>query len=172
MDASQIQRLITVHRRKSMLSIAEQIRDTGAFDPRDDLWDVARCVGWHLVDAKIEHAECAALVEAISCGEWELAPALLGHSRLCAQLEYRKLRSTGKSAPNDSMDLSRLAVALVDANAILCDKMMANLLDETPFASVPHYCLKSSEDLIELLRAMIAEATDRLPSDPSRSHAS
>jgi hypothetical protein len=167
MDAPQIQCLITVHRRKSMLSIAEQIRDTGTFEPRDDLWEVAMGVGWHLVDQKVGHAECAALVGAIGRGEWELAPVMSRHTRLCAQLEYRKLRSTGKADPNDSMDLSRLAVALVDADAILCDKMMTHLLDETPFAAVPHYCLKSSGKLIELLGAMIAEETGRSPSDSS-----
>lgn len=102
---------------------------------------------------------------------------MLGHSRLCAQLEYRKLRPSGKADPkktdpNNYMDLSRLAVALVDADVILCDRMMANLLDETPFASVPHFCLRSSGELIELLRAMIAEEMGKLPSDPTCPHAS
>ena len=172
MDAPQIQRSINVDRRKSMLRIAEQIRDTGTFEPRDDLWEVAMGVGWHLVDQKVGHAECAALVGAIGRGEWELAPVMFRHTRLCAQLEYRTLCSTGKAAPNNSMDLSRLAVALGDADVILCDRMMANLLDETPFASVPHFCLRSSGELIELLRAMIAEEMGKLPSDPTCPHAS
>ena len=88
--------------------------------------------GISLTNTGVRMDECERLITLICQRQWEQIPTLLWHSRLSAQLEFERLRSTKKSIQTTT-DLTRLAVGLTDSDVVFCDRSMANLVQNTQF---------------------------------------
>jgi hypothetical protein len=154
MDSEAIYQEIMKQRRESMLRLVTALRDGTSFKTGFNEREFTLGAALRLRMIGIGSEECDLLMTLISQRKWEKNPTLFWHSRLCAQLEFEQLRSKRKTDPNDHFDLSRLAVGLTDADVVLCDESMSNLIKKTGLNAPPHFCWKTSGEAIRHLETL------------------
>ncbi len=157
MDAWGIYHEILKWRCASMLRLTQAIRDRRPLETGFSEWEFALGAAFRLQKIGIETNECERLIALICERQWEQTPTLLWHSRLCAQLEFEHLRSTRKTDPNDYFDLTRLAVGLTDADVVLCDRPMSNLIQNTGFCGAPSFSWSTSTEAIQYLETLFKD---------------
>jgi hypothetical protein len=155
MDARAVYHEMVKGRLGSMYRLVQAIRDKRSTETGKEEWEISVAVAERLMQIGIRGEECVQLMNLICQRRWEEVPTLLWHSRLSAQLEFEKLGSTGKIEPNDYFDLSRLAVGLTDADVVLCDHRMLNLIERTGFNAPPHFSWKTSDQAITYFERLL-----------------
>jgi hypothetical protein len=140
MTATNIYHEIVKSRCGSMFRLLEAIIGDKPLETGFIEWEFAFGAALRLQMLGVSAPECGQLLNLICQRQWERSPTLFWHSRLCAQIEFEQLCSKGKGTwSNDHFDLSRLAVGLVDADVVLCDRSVSNLVEKTGLDAPPHF---------------------------------
>jgi hypothetical protein len=161
-SAWDVYHLIVAQRCGSMVRLLKAIRDHSSTETGREEWDLAAGAASCLLHAGILPAECDQLIELVCQRKWEAIPPLLWHSRLCAQLEFGRLCSgrPSEKPANDYYDLTRLAVALSDADAVFCDKAMLERIEQARSSKGPLcFAWSTSARAIQFLEELL-EGTD------------
>lgn len=93
-------------------------------------WEIAVEVAASLLRMSITPKDCETLIRKVLHHHWEAIPHLWAHSRLNAQIELGYLAGR-KGTANDVLDVSRLAVALIDADVVFCDTAMSEIIKQS-----------------------------------------
>lgn len=154
MTVDDIEASIMLERAGSMYRLVEAIATRGDLETGKPEWEVTQGIARFLIEQGITTNECARLMHAIRHHEWAAIPTLFAHTRLCARLESDGVR--GRAAqPNDHFDLSRLAVAVNDADVIFCDQAMASLIQQSkamnPKRNGRVFALSQADEAIDFL---------------------
>ena len=88
-------------------------------------------VGKFLAERSISRLECFNLREKILNRDWEKMPIIGLHTALWAKIEQDMLKTNRAYKANDILDILRLTVALLYADAVACDTPMKELLRQT-----------------------------------------
>lgn len=130
-NVDQMEQALAESRVRFIYQLVQAIIEKGNLETGLAKWEYTDEAGQYLLSQGITSVECMHLTDAIVNRRWDAIPVLHAHTRLCACLENDFIRSNRAAQPNDAFDLSRLAVALVQADAIFCDQAMAALIDRS-----------------------------------------
>jgi hypothetical protein len=124
-------RSLGVERSASMRRIVEEILHGKPLSDGSKVWEYAEGVGEFLLSEQITRIECCNLLEKIRNRDWEMMPIVGFHTALWAKIEQDILKTNRTFKVNDFIDILRLTVALLYADAAACDNPMKELLRQT-----------------------------------------
>ena len=157
MKGDDIMRHISMERAASMYRLLGAIKDSRSLNTGKDEWEVAVEVAASLLRMNIEVKDCEALIKKILHHQWEGIPHLWTHSRLNAQIELGYLAGR-KGTANDMLDVSRLAVALNDADVVLCDTAMSEIIKQSKmleiFTEARVFSMQQAQEATDLVAAL------------------
>ena len=131
MNAEKIAEFITAERCGSMYRILKAIKEKGTIATGKSEWEYTSAVGEFLLGLRITPRDCDTLIARVIDRQWDAMPIFWAHTRLNAQIEHGYLVSNRKAKANDQLDLTRIAVGLNDADVILCDHPMAEVIKQS-----------------------------------------
>lgn len=114
-----------------MHQVVEHLLRTGNVPKESDHWECAAMTGRFLAESNITALELVNLRDKILNRQWEAIPILGINTLLYSRIEGDILATGRKLTANDFVDISRLSVAILCADAIACDIPMKEAARQT-----------------------------------------
>lgn len=160
MKAEDIFESISAERSVSLWRILEAMKATGTLETGREEWEYAAAIGAYLGGLGVSPQDLDCLIQKVRHHEWRSMPALRAHTRINAQIELGYIGGVKKPSANDLLDLTRIAVALIDADVLLCDTAMSELIKQSKvqeiLSDVKVFSMKQRDEAAEFISALAA----------------
>jgi hypothetical protein len=160
MKADEIFESISAERSFSMWRILEALKSTGTLDTGREEWEYTVAIGTYLADMGIGPQGLDVLIHKVRHHEWRSMPDLWAHTRINAQIELGYIGGVKKPSANDLFDLTRIAVALNDADVLLCDTAMSEMIRQSKvqdiLSDVKVFSMKQRDEAAEFIATLVA----------------
>jgi hypothetical protein len=157
MKGDELADFIAAERSGSMYRILLALRSTGTTTTGKEEWDFTAQIGEFLHRLQLTAKDLDLLIEKVIAKDWQSIPYLWAHSRINAQVELGYL-GTRKATVNDQLDISRITIALNDANVLLCDTAMSEMIRQSKvqdiFSDVKVFSMKQREEAAEYIATL------------------